>query len=55
LALDILRRVNARLSRKRLMLKGGSTVDATIIAAFGSTKNAEGERDPEMHQMKKGN
>jgi IS5 family transposase len=30
-------------------------VDATIIAAPNSTKNAEGERDPEMHQTKKGN
>ena len=29
--------------------------DATIIAAPSSTKNAEGERDPEMHQTKKGN
>ena len=32
-----------------------SIVDATIIAAPSSTKNAEGERDPEMHQTKKGN
>ncbi len=31
------------------MLKRGSIVDATIIAAPSSTKNAEGERDPEMH------
>jgi IS5 family transposase len=30
-------------------------VDATIIAAPSSTKNAEGQRDPEMHQTKKGN
>jgi IS5 family transposase len=30
-------------------------VDATLIAAPSSTKNAEGERDPEMHQTKKGN
>ena len=37
------------------MLKRGSIVDATIIAAPSSTKNAEGERDPEMHQTKKGN
>ncbi len=33
----------------------GSIVDATIVAAPSSTKNAEGERDPEMHQTKKGN
>jgi IS5 family transposase len=30
-------------------------VDATLIAAPSSTKNASGERDPEMHQAKKGN
>jgi hypothetical protein len=30
-------------------------VDATLIAALSSTKNASGERDPEMHQTKKGN
>src|SRR5690606_25736876 len=47
-------RVNAYLSRKGLMLKRGSIVDATIIAAPSSTKNAEGKRDPEMHQGKKG-
>jgi len=55
LAEDILRVVNAHLSSKGLMLKRGSIVDATIIAAPSSTKNAEGERDPEMHQTKKGN
>ena len=55
LAPEILRRVNAYLSRKGLMLKRGSIVDATIIAAPSSTKNAQGESDPEMHQTKKGN
>lgn len=55
LAPEILGRVNAYLTRKGLMLKRGSIVDATIIAAPSSTKNAEGERDPEMHQTKKGN
>jgi IS5 family transposase len=55
LAPEILSRVNALLTRKGLMLKRGSIVDATIIAAPSSTKNAEGERDPEMHQAKKGN
>ena len=48
-------RINAHLSRKGLMLKRGTIVDATIIAAPSSTKNAGGERDPEMHQTKKGN
>jgi IS5 family transposase len=55
LAEDILRVVNALLARKGLLLKRGSIVDATIIAAPSSTKNAEGERDPEMHQTQKGN
>jgi IS5 family transposase len=55
LAPEILSRINAHLSRKGLMLKRGSIVDATIIAAPSSTKNADGERDPEMHQTKKGN
>ncbi len=55
LAEDILKVVNALLARKGLLLKRGSIVDATIIAAPSSTKNAEGERDPEMHQTKKGN
>ena len=35
-------------------MRGGSIVDATIIAAPSSTKNATGERDPEMHQTRKG-
>ena len=55
LAEDILKQVNAHLTRKGLLLKRGSIVDATIIAAPSSTKNAAGERDPEMHQTKKGN
>lgn len=37
------------------MMKGGTIVDATIINAPSSTKNAEKSRDPEMHQTKKGN
>ena len=37
------------------IMRGGSIVDATIIAAPSSTKNAGGTRDPEMHQTKKGN
>jgi IS5 family transposase len=40
---------------KGWMMRGGSIIDATIIAAPSSTKNATGERDPEMHQTKKGN
>jgi IS5 family transposase len=55
LAPEILGRVNAYLTRKGLLLKRGSIVDATIIGAPSSTKNAQGERDPEMHQTRKGN
>ena len=55
LAEDILKAVNAHLARKGRLLRRGSIVDATIMAAPSSTKNAEGERDPEMHQTKKGN
>ena len=36
-------------------MRGGSIVDATIIAAPSSTKNADGARDPDMRQTKKGN
>ena len=35
-------------------MRAGTIVDATIIAAPSSTKNAEGEREPDMHQTKKG-
>ena len=38
-----------------MKLSGGTIVDATIIAAPSSTKNADNARDPEMHQTKKGN
>jgi IS5 family transposase len=37
------------------IMRGGSIVDATIIAAPSSTKNATGTRDPQMHQTRKGN
>lgn len=55
LAEDTFKQVNAHLARKGLLLKRGSIVDATLIAARSSTKNSTGERDPEMHQTKKGN
>jgi IS5 family transposase len=54
LADRILETVNKRLVRKGLMLKQGTFVDATIIAAPSSTKNDSGTRDPEMHQTRKG-
>ena len=47
--------INATLAARGLMLKTGTVVDATLIAAPSSTKNASGERDPEMHQTRKGN
>lgn len=55
LAVDMLRVVNDLLQAKGLMMKKGTVVDATLIAAPSSTKNASGERDPEMRQTKKGN
>ena len=55
LATDMLRVVNDILQAKGLMMKKGTVVDATLIAAPSSTKNAQGERDPEMKQAKKGN
>ena len=51
----ILATVNVILQRHGLMLKAGTVVDATLISAPSSTKNDSGERDPEMHQTKKGN
>lgn len=47
--------VNRYLGEHGLMLRQGTIVDATIIHAPSSTKNADGKRDPEMHQTKKGN
>ncbi len=54
LAEQILATLHELLSTKGLMLKTGTVVDATLIAAPSSTKNASGERVPEMHQAKKG-
>ncbi len=54
LAEQILAVVNDLLQGKGLLLKAGTVVDATLIAAPSSTKNQAGERDPEMHQTKKG-
>ena len=43
------------LAAKGLILREGTIVDATLIAAPPSTKNKAGQRDPQMHQSKKGN
>ena len=55
LSLQLLAAINATLATKGLMLKAGTVVDDTLIAAPSSTKNSTGKRDPEMHQTKKGN
>ena len=47
--------INRCLTECGHMMKGGTIIDATIISAPSSTKNAAGSRDPEMHQTKKGN
>ena len=47
--------VRGLLAERRLLLQAGTIVDATIIAAPSSTKNAQHARDPEMKQTKKGN
>lgn len=47
--------INGHLASKGLTMREGTVVDATLIAAPPSTKNRDGELDPEMHQSKKGN
>ena len=54
LAPQILVVVNDLLQGKGLMLRAGTVVDATLISAPSSTKNASGERDPQMKQSQKG-
>jgi IS5 family transposase len=47
--------INDHLSSKGYGLREGTIIDATLIEAPASTKNREKQRDPEMHQTKKGN
>jgi IS5 family transposase len=47
--------VKAHLKANGMAMKQGTIIDATLISAPSSTKNKKGERDPEMHQTKKGN
>ena len=47
--------VAEHLEARGALLRGGTIVDATLIAASPSTKNAAGKRDPEMRSSKKGN
>lgn len=51
----IFQEVGALLNERKLLMKEGTIIDATIIAAPSSTKNLARERDPQMHQTKKGN
>lgn len=55
LAAAILATVNGVLEARGLLLRHGTAVDATIVAAPGSTRNRTGTRDPEMRQTRKGN
>lgn len=52
---EMFARVGALLQANGVKVSGGTIVDATLIAAPSSTKNEEKARDPEMHQVKKGN
>jgi IS5 family transposase len=51
---QIFAQIRSLLEDKRLLLKSGTIVDATLIAAPPSTKNADKARDPQMHQTRKG-
>ena len=55
LCAELFEDVKERLMKAGLIMRGGTIVDATIIHSTTSTKNREGQRDPEMHQTKKGN
>jgi IS5 family transposase len=54
LAEQILATTRDVLVQRGLLLKAGTVVDATLIAAASSTKNKDHKRDPEMHSSKKG-
>ena len=51
----IFEEITTMLSEQKCLMKEGTIVDATIIAAPSSTKNQSRQRDPEMHQTRKGN
>ena len=55
LATAMLEEINALLGERGLILRQGTMVDATLVAAPTSTKNRDGKRDPEMSSTKKGN
>lgn len=51
----LFRKINEHLEQRGLLMRQGTIVDATIMAAPTSTKNASGSRDPEMSSTRKGN
>ena len=51
---ELFEEIKGHLKERGVMLKRGSIVDATIIAAPSSTRNKANQRDPEMRQVKKG-
>ena len=55
LGVGLFQEINDHLESQGLRLQSGTIVDASIIEAPSSRKNRAGERDPEMHQTKKGN
>jgi len=55
LGAKIFARVNGHLESRGVKLGTGTIVDVALIVAPSSTKNSKGERDPEMHQVRKGN
>ena len=55
LGMELFEEINRHLAAQGLQLREGTIMDATLIAAPTSTKNKAKERDPEMHQSKKGN
>ena len=52
---EMMETVNRHLEAKGIRIATGTIIDASIVHAPSSTKNAAGKRDPEMHQTKKGN
>jgi len=54
LGAELFRLINEYLAENGLNVKSGTIVDATLIEAPSSTKNQDGQRDPEMRQTMKG-
>lgn len=55
LAEQFLKTVNEQRNANGFLLREGTVIDATLIAAPSSIKNQEGEHGPEMNQAEKGN